>query len=125
MNRSQRRSAGRNRNADELGLCQAPIGSCLLSGAICRLNAVKQTKSHAHQIAKSDRPAISTGISNFTRVRESRSLISRRNRNESANRNQSTMKSSRYVNEPSPKRSSSVQIGSKKFVAISIAKIRL
>src|SRR4029453_5821476 len=45
----------------ELGGDQAPSGDPRLSGAICRLNATKQTTSQPHRAASTERPAISMG----------------------------------------------------------------
>jgi hypothetical protein len=98
------------------------MGVSLFSGAMCRLNAVKHTKSQAHQMARMDRPAISTGISNLTCVRESMLVINFRKPNVRKNSSQRITKSSKCVHDERPAVvSRNVQIGSNKLVAINIA----
>src|SRR4051812_16341614 len=60
------RSGDRGPKDLAVGVRQAPSGSGELSGAICRLKATKHTITQPHSRAKMDRPAISTGRSNFT-----------------------------------------------------------
>src|SRR5262245_40883192 len=89
----------------------APPGDSLLSGAKFSVKPTKQIISQPAHSAVTLRPAISTGMRNFTRLGEKISLNSRRNTNEKTNKNQMMTKSSRYVNEASNP-SSQAAIGS-------------
>src|SRR5437762_1136579 len=97
MKPSHSRSGETGPKVFEDGVLQAPSRLTLFSGAICRLNATKQTMIHPQTMAKINRPATSTGKSNSTAFMLSESVIARRIPNEIANNSHNTIKSSRYV----------------------------